>query len=115
MALNKVEDDGTISNVGPCWMLNAATSAVFDLDDKTGDMIDEVYHGAWFNETRRLEAVKANAALGGRLVHGCQSVPSQSGGAVVPFGASIERFREELSRFRGDWLERVYGLRTHAA
>jgi len=28
--------------------------------------------------------IKAHAALGGRLVHGYQSTPNQSGGAVVP-------------------------------
>jgi hypothetical protein len=44
----------------------------------------EVYHSTWFNESRRIESVKAHAALGGRLVHGCQSVPNQSGGACVP-------------------------------
>lgn len=115
MALNKVEDDGTISNVGPCWMFPAATTVVFDLADKEAEMIDEVYHGTWFNETRRLEALKANAALGGRLVHGCQSVPSQSGGAIVPFGAPIEKFTGELKRFRGDWLERVYSMRPRTA
>src|SRR5579859_1253184 len=44
MALNKVELDGTISNVGPCWFFPAATSVVFDLDDERGAMLDEVYH-----------------------------------------------------------------------
>ncbi len=33
MALNKVELDGHISNVGPCWFFPAATSVVFDLDE----------------------------------------------------------------------------------
>lgn len=57
------------------------------LDDATGAMLDEVYHSTWFNEYRRVESIKAHAALGGRLVHGCQSVPNQSGGACVPYGA----------------------------
>lgn len=39
MALNKVELDGRISNVGPCWFFPAATSVVFDLDDETGGML----------------------------------------------------------------------------
>ncbi len=77
MALNKVEQDGSISNVGPCWFFPAATGAVFDLDDEAGGTLDEVYHSTWFNESRRLESVLAHAALGGRLVHGCQSVPNQ--------------------------------------
>jgi hypothetical protein len=115
MALNKVADDGTIANVGPCWMFPAATSVVFDLTDRAGEMVDEVYHGTWFNEARRLEALKANAALGGRLVHDCQSVPSQSGGAIVPFGAPIETFYDQLRTFRSDWLERVYAMKPQAA
>lgn len=114
MALNKVELDGTISNVGPCWFFPAATSVVFDLDERAGGMLDEVYHSTWFNESRRLESVKAHAALGGRLVHGCQSVPNQSGGACVPYGASITRFRQELGQFRERWLTAVYACRPAA-
>lgn len=112
MALNKVERDGTISNVGPCWFFPAATSVVFDLDEATGGMLDEVYHSTWFNESRRVESIKAHAALGGRLVHGCQSVPDQSGGACLPYGAPVERFRTELRAFREEWLTAVYACRT---
>lgn len=111
MALNKVELDGSISNVGPCWFFPAATSVVFDLDDRRGQMLDEVYHSTWFNESRRIESAKAHAALGGRLVHGCQSVPNQSGGACVPYGASIARFRDDLAQFREQWLSAVYACR----
>ncbi|MGH8900068.1 MAG: hypothetical protein ACRDZ4_24310 [Egibacteraceae bacterium] len=112
MALNKVELDGSISAIGPCWFFPAATSVVFDLDDTTGAMLDEVYHSTWFNESRRVESIKAHAALGGRLVHGCQSVPNQSGGACVPYGASITRFRQDLTAFRSEWLAAVYACRT---
>ncbi|GLW98910.1 hypothetical protein [Microtetraspora sp. NBRC 16547] len=112
MALNKVELDGHISNVGPCWFFPAATSVVFDLDEDEGGMLDEVYHGTWFNEYRRIESIKAHAALGGRLVHGCQSVPDQSGGACVPYGASMETFRAELAGFRQEWLAKVYACRA---
>ena len=112
MALNKVELDGSISIIGPCWFFPAATSVVFDLDDAIGGMLDEVYHSTWFNESRRVESIKAHAALGGRLVHGCQSVPNQSGGACVPYGASITRFREDLAVFRSEWLAAVYSRRT---
>ncbi|MGW8329826.1 hypothetical protein ACWGLE_18205 [Streptomyces sp. NPDC055897] len=107
MALNKVELDGHISNAGPCWFFPAATSVVFDLDDGTGGMLDEVYHGGWFNEHRRIESIKAHAALGGRLVHGCQSVPDQSGGVVAPYGASMAKFRDDLAAFRAAWIEQV--------
>ncbi|MEV4322200.1 hypothetical protein AB0J37_08225 [Microbispora rosea] len=112
MALNKVELDGHISNVGPCWFFPAATSVVYELDEEEGGMLDEVYHGTWFNEYRRIESIKAHAALGGRLVHGCQSVPNQSGGACVPYGASMQTFRTELTSFREEWLAKVYACRT---
>ncbi|TDC22866.1 hypothetical protein E1265_14440 [Streptomyces sp. 8K308] len=114
MALNKVEPDGAISNVGPCWFFPAATSVVFDLDEVTGGMLDEVYHSTWFNESRRVESIKAHAALGGRLVHGCQSVPDQSGGACLPYGAPVETFRTSLRAFRDEWLAAVYACRTSA-
>ncbi|MEV5752455.1 hypothetical protein AB0L00_31955 [Actinoallomurus sp. NPDC052308] len=115
MALNKVEVDGHISNVGPCWFFPAATSVVFDLDDVTGGMLDEVYHGGWFNEHRRIESIKAHAALGGRLVHGCQSVPDQSGGVVAPYGASMSTFRRELSGMKAEWIAQVYARRATRA
>ncbi|MGW6283849.1 hypothetical protein [Streptomyces sp. NPDC055107] len=115
MALNKVELNGHISNVGPCWFFPAATSVVFDLDDETGGMLDEVYHGGWFNEHRRIESIKAHAALGGRLVHGCQSVPDQSGGVVAPYGASMANFRDDLAEFKAGWIEQVYAHRVPAA
>lgn len=112
MALNKVELDGHISNVGPCWFFPAATSVVFDLDDEMGGLLDEVYHGGWFNEHRRIESIKAHAALGGRLVHGCQSVPDQSGGVVAPYGASMANFRDDLAAFKEGWIEQVYAHRV---
>lgn len=112
MALNKVEQDGSISNVGPCWFFPAATGVVFGLDDDAGQQLDEVYHGTWFNESRRVESILAHAALGGRLVHGCQSTPNQAGGALVPYGGSIERFRADLAGFRDGWLAAVQALRA---
>ncbi|MEW2526538.1 hypothetical protein [Streptomyces sp. NPDC047071] len=115
MALNKVELDGHISNVGPCWFFPAATSVVFDLDEEMGGLLDEVYHGGWFNEHRRIESIKAHAALGGRLVHGCQSVPDQSGGVIAPYGASMTNFRDDLAEFKGDWIKQVYAHRAAPA
>lgn len=112
MALNKVELTGEISNIGPAWFFNSTTRAVFDLTDEQGDLLDEVYHGGWFNEARRLELVRAHTALGGRLVHGCQSVPSQTGGAVVPYGAPLQMFREELAKMKGTWIAAVEACRV---
>ncbi|MCX4664839.1 hypothetical protein [Streptomyces uncialis] len=115
MALNKVELDGHISNVGPCWFFPAATSVVFELDDEMGGTLDEVYHGGWFNEHRRIESIKAHAALGGRLVQGCQSVPDQSGGVVAPYGASMAAFRGDLAAFKAGWIEQVHAHRVDPA
>lgn len=114
MALNKVQLTGEISNIGPAWFFNSTTRAVFDLTDEQGDLLDEVYHGGWFNEARRLELVRAHTALGGRLVHGCQSVPSQTGGAVVPYGTPLHRFREELARMKDTWIAAVEACRVTA-
>ncbi|MEV7597145.1 hypothetical protein AB0O91_07100 [Kitasatospora sp. NPDC089797] len=115
MALNKVELDGHISNVGPCWFFPSATGVVFDLSEEDGRMLDEVYHGGWFNEHRRIEGIRAHTALGGRLVHGCQSVPDQSGGVVAPYGASMSRFRKELSDMKAEWIDQVNSYRVASA
>lgn len=109
MALNRVELSGAISNVGPAWMFGEAAKVVFGLDTSRAEKLDELYHGTWFNEPRRIEQVKAHVALGGRLVHGCQSGTeiNMAGGCVVPFGADIGRFRRELGTFRREWIDGV--------
>jgi hypothetical protein len=112
MALNKVDAVGHIANISPSWFFGAAVPVVFDLDDATGQMLDEVYHGTWFNEYRRIESVKAHAALGGRLVHGCQSAGNLSGGVVASYGADMTRFREELAAMRPEWLARIRACRA---
>ncbi|MDA8370908.1 MAG: hypothetical protein M0026_13725 [Nocardiopsaceae bacterium] len=106
-ALNKVEDDGQISIVGPTWFFADTAQVIYDLDEPTTELLDEVFHGAWFNEYRRIEGVKAHAALGGRLVHGCQSAPDRRGGVVAPYGTNMKRFRDELDSFRDTWLTTV--------
>jgi hypothetical protein len=111
MALNRVELDGRIANVGPAWMVAAAAQVAFDLSDEQAQDIDELYHGLWFNEVRRIESVRAHAALGGRLVHGCQSRPNMSGGCVVPFGTDIDGFYRELAAMRASWLDMVRACR----
>jgi hypothetical protein len=107
MALNRVEMDGSISNVGPAWFFPVTAKVVYDLDDEQTALVDELYHGTFFNENRRMESIKAHAALGGRLVHGCQSRPDMSGGCVVPYGADIVRFREELNEFKHEWMKSI--------
>lgn len=107
MALNRVEQDGSVSNVGPAWMFPIACKVIYGLDHEEARLVDELYHGTWFDEARRVEATKANAALGGRLVHGCQSQIDMRGGAIVPFGVDLGEFRRELRQFGDDWIQRV--------
>lgn len=112
MALNRVELDGRISNVGPAWMIAAAAAVAFDFSDAEAEQLDELYHGLWFNEPRRIESVLAHAALGGRLAHGCQSRPNMSGGCVVPYGCDIDSFYRDLATFRTEWLTAVRSWRA---
>ncbi|WP_344173179.1 hypothetical protein [Pilimelia columellifera] len=107
MALNKVELNGDITNVSPVWMLGHAAQVVYDLTEAESQALDECYHSTWFNESRRRESVLAHAALGGRLVHGCQGSPNMSGGCVVPFGADIDAFRRNLAAMRTPWIEQT--------
>jgi hypothetical protein len=32
------------------------------VDEQAGGMLDEVYHGTWFNKSRRIEAIKVLTA-----------------------------------------------------
>ncbi|MFV2196179.1 hypothetical protein [Nocardiopsis sp. LOL_012] len=61
---------------------------------------------------QRIESVKAHTALGGRLVHGCQSAPSQRGGVVAAYGTPMNRFRDDLAGFRDMWIDRVRSFDT---
>ncbi len=45
-------------------------------------------------------------------MHGCQSVPDQTGGAVVPYGAPLQKFREELARMKSTWIATVEACRV---
>jgi len=110
MSLNKVQADGHIANISPPWFFGQALPLVFDLDEKTGQLIDEVYHGTWFFEGRRIESVKAHAALGGKLVHGCQSSPDMTGGVVAAFGTDMNVFYDELRAMRADWIAAACNL-----
>lgn len=107
MALNRVELDGRISVVGPAWMFPATCRVVFGLTAGEAEQLDELYHGTFFNEPRRIESVKAHAALGGRLVHGCQSAPDQSGGCVAPYGVDLARFASELAQLKTSWITAI--------
>ncbi|MEV6673443.1 hypothetical protein [Streptomyces sp. NPDC051162] len=110
MAMNRVERDGHLSNVGPCWFFPVATSVVYGFTEEEGKKVDELYHGGWFNETRRRESVLAHAALGGRLVHGCQASADMMGGCVLTYGTDLERFAAELGALKTDWVDRVTAM-----
>ncbi|PZG21189.1 hypothetical protein C1I98_37205 [Spongiactinospora gelatinilytica] len=112
MSLNKVQLDGTISNVGPCWFFPIATSVVFELPEQEARSLDELYHGMWFNEYRRIESVLAHAALGGRLVHGCQAAPDMRGGCVLSYGTDLAGFRRDLETFDAQWKARIEAMRA---
>ncbi|KJE21371.1 putative aminoglycoside phosphotransferase [Frankia torreyi] len=109
-ALNRVEMSEEISDIGPAWFFPTTARVVFDLDADDAERIDALYRGGFFNEYRRLTTVKAHAALGGRFVHGCQSSPNMSGGAVVPYGVDLTRFRTDLGAFKRDWIDRILAL-----
>lgn len=104
MALNRVDQDGRARNVGSAWFLPTCTQKVFNLSDKEAEFVDELYHGTFFTEARRVDSVKAHTALGGRLVHGCQGAPNLSGGCVVEYGTSINNFHADLKSFRDQWV-----------
>lgn len=111
MALNRVELSGTITTVGPAWFFPVTAQVVYGLTQTEAETLDELYHGGFFNEYRRIESIKAHAALGGRLVHGCQSEPNMSGGCVVPYGTDIAHFRTELDGFKHQWMDRIRARR----
>jgi len=52
------------------------------------------------------------AALGGRLVHGCQSAGNLSGGVVASYGADMTRFSRELAAMRPEWIAQVRACRA---
>lgn len=107
MALNRVELNGQLSVVSPAWFFPVCSKKVFNLDQHTAELIDELYHGTFFNEKRRVESVLAHAALGGRLVHGCQSVPDMAGGCVVAYGTDINAFYDNLRGLKQDWIDQI--------
>lgn len=111
MALNRVELTGEITNVGPAWFFADTAQVVFDLDDDECTRLDDLYHGGFFNEPRRVESVRAHAALGGRLVHACQSAPDMSGGVVAPYGCNIARFYREVTGFKAEWRAAIRAQR----
>jgi hypothetical protein len=110
MSLNKVQATGEIANISPVWFFGVAIPMVFGLDDATGQMLDEVYHSTWFAENRRTESIRAHAALGGRLVHGCQSSPDMTGGVVAPYGTDIAAFHATLRAMRAGWITATRNL-----
>jgi len=105
MALNRVDRDGRARNVGPAWFFPVCTQKVFDLSDGETVEVDELYHGGFFTESRRVDGIKAHTALGGRLVHGCQGSANMAGGCVLEYGSSVEGFHDDLKSFRDEWIQ----------
>lgn len=107
MALNRVDEFGHPCNVGPAWFFPVLCEKVFGLTHDEAEFVDDLYHGSFHNEERRILSVRAHAALGGRLVHGCQSAPCMAGGAIVPYGADIDAFMRELGSFKNEWMDTI--------
>lgn len=109
-ALNRVELSGDISDIGPAWFFAVTAEVVFGLDTVESERVDDLYHGGFFNEYRRVASVRAHAALGGRLVHGCQSSPNLAGGVVAPYGVDLARFRADLGTMKAEWIASIRAL-----
>lgn len=110
MSLNRVELSGHASNVGPAWFFPIASQKVFNLSDEESMQLDELYHGGFYTESRRVDGIKAHVALGGRLVHGCQSAADMAGGCVLEYGANIQGFHNDLASFRDNWISMIKSL-----
>jgi hypothetical protein len=104
MALSRVETGGVISNVGPAWLLLDICSVVYGFGEVEVGLVEALYGAMWLDESRRVDAIKASAALGGRPLHACQSPAGMHGGSVVvPYGMDMAEFRRELGAFESDW------------
>jgi hypothetical protein len=106
MAADRVEDTGAIIDVNPAWRFGIAAKVGHGLTTADAETVNDLYHGGWFNEPRRIEQVLPHAALGGRLIHGCQSSTeiTMADGAVASPGADIYRFRADVAHFRDAWV-----------
>lgn len=87
LALNCVAPGTPVGNVGSAWFFQVAARTVFGVDDYVAERLHELYCGTFFDERRRAESIRAHAALGGPVVHGCS----------VPRGRDLGRYRVELA------------------
>ena len=96
-ALNQVDMEGHITNIGPAWYFAQCATLVYDLSIQDENRVDELFHGGFFNGPRLRDQLRAHCALAGRLVHGCGSGNgSHLGGCVVAFGTNVEAMQLEL-------------------
>jgi len=103
-ALNKVNLSGRITNIGPAWYFAQCARTVFGLSSADEKRVDELFHGGFFNGLRLREQTRAHVALGGKLVHGCQSSGNGSGGCVVSYGTDTAVMQSELLNLRPRFL-----------
>jgi hypothetical protein len=103
-ALNKVALNGRITNIGPAWYFAQCARLVYGLSATDEQRVDELFHGGFFNALRLREQTRAHVALGGRLVHGCQSSGNGSGGCVVGYGTDVAVMQKELLALRPGFL-----------
>ena len=104
-ALNKVNLSGRITNIGPAWYFAQCARMVFGLSAADEQRVDELFHGGFFNGLRLREQTRAHVALGGKLVHGCQSSGNGAGGCVVSYGTDTSVMQSELLNLRPRFLQ----------
>ncbi|MBT2213450.1 hypothetical protein [Actinomadura sp. NEAU-AAG7] len=102
-ALNRVEMTGRITNVCKAWMDPSSLTAVYDLPCAETEAVEEISRSVFLNEKRRAEAVRAAAALGGRLVHGGPSSTEFVASMVAPYGVDTVEFHRELQALDRRW------------
>lgn len=113
-ALNKVDLSGRITNIGPAWYFAQCARAVFELSADDERRVDELFHGGFVNGLRLREQTRAHVALGGKLVHGCQSSGNGAGGCVVSYGTDTLVMQSELLNLRPRFLQdfsKISGIR----
>jgi hypothetical protein len=116
MALNRVSKNGIIKNIGPAWFFADCAQQVYGLSDQTACELDDLYHGSFFNEWRRIDATKAHTALGGRLIHCCGTSTSgggHGGGVVVEYGTSSDNFHRDFKAHKQQWIAEIRNWSIH--
>lgn len=107
MSLNKVSQDGLIQNVSPAWFFPIACKRVFDLSKQEAEDIDNLYHSSMLYFGSQNDWLKAHTALGGILLHACQSVPDLRGGVVCAYGTNRKALAMDFDAHADEWINEM--------